>query len=155
MQHIDNKLDSFFGPSGTFSGYILMVAGALTLIKGYGAVLLVIGALMSFTFTGAEIEPENQRYRSYSKWLGLFKTGKWRSLGSMQELRVVRSQVGYTSYSWGNRPLDVKKKDYRIIMQGTHPKEKVVIMAVKSPEEAREQAHELSAALDIPIAQLI
>jgi hypothetical protein len=155
MQHIDHRLDSFFGPSGIFSGYILMAVGAITLIKGYGAVLLIIGALMSFTFTGTEIEPESQRYRSYSKWLGLFKTGKWKSLDPMQELRVVRSQVGYTSYSWGNRPLDLKKKDYRIIMQGTHPMEKVVIMAVKSPEKAREQARKLSAAINIPIVQLI
>ena len=148
----DYKLDSFFGPSGIFSGYVLMAAGAITIIKGYGAILLIIGALMSFTFTGTEIDLQNNRYRSYSKWMGLFKSGSWKSLDPIKELKVIRSQVGYTSYSIGNRPLDVKKKDYRVIMQGTHPEEKVVVMAVKSPEEAREQANKLSSAMGLPIA---
>jgi len=151
MEHIDNKLDSFFGPSGTFAGYILMAAGAITIMKGYGAILIAIGALMSFTFIGTEIDMRNNRYRSYSKWMGLIKSGNWRSLDEMRELKVIRSQVGYTSYSRGNRPLDVKKKDYRVIMQGDKPKDKVVVMAVKSLDEARSEADKLSSSLGIPL----
>ena len=151
MEHIDHKLDSFFGPSGTFAGYVLLAAGAFTIKEGYGAILIFIGALMAFTYIGAEIDRKNNRYRSYSKWLGLIKSGKWRSLDEIRELKVIHSQVGHTSYSLGNRPLDIKKKDYRIIMQGDHLRDKVVVMAVKSLEDARTEAHKLSSSLGIPI----
>ena len=151
MEHIDNKLDSFFGPSGTFAGYMLMAAGGITIIKGYGAILIAIGALMSFTYIGTEIDFKKNRYRSYSKWFGLIKSGKWTSINEIRELKVIRSQVGYTSYSMGNRPLDIKKKDYRVIMQKDHPKDKVVVIAVKSLDKARTEADKLSSALGVPV----
>ncbi len=116
------------------------------------ASILLAVSLIFLAFTGTEIDLKNNRYRSYSKWLGLFKSGSWKSLDPIQELIVILSQLGYTIYSRGNRPLDVKKKDYRVIMKGMHPKEKVVVMAVKSPEEAREQANKLGSSMGLPVA---
>jgi hypothetical protein len=152
MKHIDNRLDSFFGPSGSFAGYVLFAVGFITIIQGYlaGAILIPFGALMSFTYTGTEIDAGQNKFRNYSKLFGLFKTGKWLTLNQIQHMRIIRSNIGYTVYSRGNRPLDIKKSDYRLVMESDDLQSRVVVMASKSKDQLRTKAEELSQILNIP-----
>ena len=153
MNKIDNKLDSFFGPSGTFAGYVLMIAGVVTMLEGYGIVFLILGAFMSFTFLGTEVDISSDQYRYYVKLFGVFKRGTWQSLKFIQALRVVRGKVSYTTYSRSNRTLNLSKKDYRVILEGYEGTIRVPVIKYKTFEEASTKASELRDVLDIPFME--
>jgi hypothetical protein len=150
---IDHKLDKFFGPSGSFAGYVLMFAGIPVAISvnPLGVLLIILGCFMNFTHLGAEIDTEKGTYRVYNKVFGLFKLGKTRKLKDVKYISVERFNGGYVTYSRSNRRLDNRFIDYRVNLQGNRQVDKNFIYKNKSYENAQKEAVRLSELLGLPL----
>ncbi|MBP6979164.1 MAG: hypothetical protein PHD61_06790 [Bacteroidales bacterium] len=119
-----NKLDKSFGPVGTFAGVILCIAGII-LIYFYitGIIILLLGAFVGFTSTSAIIDYNKKRIRLSTDIFGIIPTGTWIHVVPEMKLGIKESNQTYRAYSQGNRPLDIKRKDYRIILFDSDGKE--------------------------------
>lgn len=148
---IDNKLDKVFGPVGTFAGFVLIIFGAVNMVSAGSIFLMILGTFTSFTVTGTELDTEKRKVRYYNKIFGLFKTGKWHDLGLLKGIRVIHSVKSYISYSLSNRSLNIHQKDYRILLQGKNPKDKLPLMKCRSYEEAGYEAKKLAELLSLTL----
>jgi hypothetical protein len=124
-----NKLDYSFGPAGTSAGIILFLTG-LTLVFFYysGAILILVGALVGFTFSGTMIDFGKKRIRFANFIFGIIPVGKWIRIDPSMKIGIRELNQTWTAYSQGNRPLDVGKTDFRLILVDAWDKE---IMQVK------------------------
>ncbi len=149
---INHTLDKSFGPTGSFSGLLLVLVGVI-LVPFYwtGAILILIGAFVGFTANGCEINTDTRQFRQYHLWLGLIKTGSWHSLDRFSGIRVVNTRTSYRSYSLSNRSNVVTKADFRVVLESGTPQSRVEVLASKTKEEADEEALKLSEILGLEI----
>ncbi len=150
---IDNKIDKFFGDNASFAGYILILAGVAIAVSFNisGIILIIFGLFMSFTYTGAEIDIENRKYRFYNKLFGLFKIGRFKDLSIFRGLKVERFSGSYNTYRRSNRKLSNLFNDYRIVLQGESQGEKNYVFKHESFKKVKEEAARLSKLLNLPL----
>ena len=149
---INHTLDKSFGPTGSFSGLILVLVGVI-LVPFYwtGAILIIIGAFVGFTASGCEINTNTRQVRQYHLLLGLFKTGTWQSLDRFSGLRVVQTRNSYRSYSLSNRSTVTIKEDFRVVLEAATPQSRVEVLKSGTREEADEEARKLAEILGLEI----
>ena len=150
---IDNKFEKIFGPSGTFAGYMLIIAGLITLLKGFGIILILLGAFVSFSVSGTMLNTENRKIKYYTNLFGIFKSGKWNDLDLFREIVVRRSNRNYRTYSRSNRTLDIKQTDYRIFLITSDHRKKVPLKKFKNLDDARTEAEKFSQELNMPFVK--
>jgi len=154
---MDSKLDKSFGPSGTFGGYVIMVSGIISFFFvdeiWASLAMLVIGAFAAFTITGTEIDLDSRKLRYYTAYFGLFKSGKWQSLGRFDQIQIVNPIMHSRSYSRSNRTLDIYTKDYRILLLGRGMRLRVTLQRHKSYKQAELQAVRISKLMNIPFVK--
>lgn len=140
----DNKIDNLLGSSGTFTGYSLMIFGAIgTYFNLTGLILVVAGMFMAFTFDGTIIDYNSRRIKSYICFFGLLKVGKWYSINDFTKFSIHKSNRSYTMYSRANVPLTVKNSDIRLVLLNKTGSLKVTIKKYNSFEAARKEMSEL------------
>jgi hypothetical protein len=146
----DNKTDRLLGPSGTFAGYFLMIAGVIgTYYNMTGLILVVAGLFMSFTYEGTIIDYNSARIKSYTCFFGLFRVGKWHSASSFKNFCIYRSRRSYTTYSRANIPLTLRRSDIRLALTNDTGSLKVTINRYDTFVEARKEMSELISDLDL------
>ncbi|MBN1181107.1 MAG: hypothetical protein JXB49_02390 [Bacteroidales bacterium] len=146
----DNKTDRLMGPSGTFAGYFLMIAGVIgTYYNVTGLILVVAGLFMSFTYEGTIIDYNSARIKSYTCLFGLFRVGKWHSVSSFKKFSIYRSRRSYTTYSRANIPLTLRSSDIRLALLNDTGSLKVMINRYDTFEAARKEMSELISDLDL------
>jgi hypothetical protein len=126
---VKNRLDKSFGAVGTFAGMILFIAGiVLTYFYISGAILILIGGFVGFTSTSAIIDYDKKRIKFSDDIFGIIPIGKWVQVVPTMKIGIKESNQTYRAYSQGNRPLDLAKKDFRLILCDADNKE---IMPIK------------------------
>ena len=114
---VKNRLDKSFGPSGTFAGYTILVAGLVTTYSNWGGILLVIiGAFMGFSSTSAIIDTDNKRIKFSNNLFGVIPNGKWIDIVPAMKLGIKESNITWTTFSRSNRSIETLKKDFRIAL---------------------------------------
>ncbi len=150
---INNKIDSLLGPSGTFTGYVFLIFGAiLTYSNITGLIFIAAGMFMAFTFDGTIIDFKSRRIKSYTSLFGLFKAGKWHNVSEFSKFIIYRSNRSYTTYSRGNIPLTVKNSDIRLAFLNDNGSLKITINKFSSFETARNEMTKLI--IDLNISEL-
>jgi len=140
----DNKIDNLLGSSGTFTGYSLMIFGAIaTYFNITGLILVVVGMFMAFTFDGTIIDYNSGRIKSYTSFFGLIKIGEWYNINDFTKFSIYKSNRSYTTYSRANVPLTVKNSDIRLVLLNNTGKLKITINKYNSFEAARKEMSEL------------
>jgi hypothetical protein len=147
---IDNKIDKLLGSSGTFTGYSLMIFGAIgTYFNLTGLILVVLGMFMAFTFDGTIIDYNTRRLKSYTCFFGLIKVGKWHCISNFNKFRIYKASRSYTTYSRANIPLTVKNSDIRLALLNNSGSLKITIKKYNSFEAARKEMSEIIRDLQI------
>lgn len=147
------KLDTVFGPSGTFAGYVLIVTGVLSFFvmenPAAGLVPVLVGAFVAFSSTGVQLDLDSGKVRAYTAYFGFLKSGKWQGLDLYDQIQIAEPVIHYRSYSLSNRSLDIYKKDYRIMLLGDHLRLRIPLQKFKSYEQADREAEKISSLLNI------
>lgn len=131
------KLDKSFGPSGSFAGYIIFVAGLIATYSNTGGlILVVIGAFVGFSSTGAEIDPDKKKIRFSNYLFGLISAGKWIDIEPTMKLGIKESTVTWTTFSRSNRSVDTVNNDFRIALYGSDDSEIMEISKKDTSESA-------------------
>ncbi len=147
---INNKIDNFFGPSGTFAGYAFLISGAIwTYFNPAGLFFLAAGIFVAFTFDGTIIDINSRRIKSYTCLFGLFKAGKWYSIDRFNKFIIYKSKRSYTTYSRANIPLTIKNIDVRLAFLNDDGSLKITINKFNSFETARKEMTKLITELGI------
>jgi hypothetical protein len=147
---INNKIDSLLGPSGTFTGYALLIFGAIWAYSNItGLIFIAIGMFMAFTFDGTIIDFNSRKIKSYTCLFGLSKVGKWHSVNKFSKFIIYKSNRSYTAYSRANIPLTVKNSDVRLAFLNDDGSLKITINKFNSFETARKEMNKLITDLNI------
>ena len=140
----DNRIDMFMGPSATFAGYVLIIAGTICSFRSLAGLILVIaGMFMSFSFNGTIIDFNKGLIKPYTAIFGLIRVGTWYPADVFDRFRIYRSRRSYTTYSRANVPLTIKNTDIRLDLLKGDGSLKVTINRYDTFEEARNEMSEL------------
>lgn len=151
---VDNRTTRFLnGPFIFFGfGFIVVFVFALTVQRwGLAAFSGVLSWFVYGSFSGCEIDTEKQIYRTYNKYFGIFKYGKWKSLKDFAGITLVPMKKVYTMYSRSNRVNESKTKEYRIYFVNHQKKPAVFIVGFKKPEPAQQKLDEFSIWFKMPV----
>lgn len=149
---INNKIDKLFGPSGVFSGYILMAVGVISSFFYLEALaLILIGAYTAFSSSGTIIDTEEMKVKHYFSHFGLLNSGKWIALDNFAAIKISKSNLSYSTFSQSNRQSDIKKIGYRISLAGQSKKKDIPVKHCKTIEDAKHEAEKYSKELDFPV----
>jgi hypothetical protein len=150
--HVKHRLDKIFGPSGSFAGLILFVAGLIMVYFYWTALFLILlGAFFAFSVTGAEFYTDTRLVRQYRAWFGIFKKGIWIPIDSFSNITIVPTQVTSRAYSLSNRSNYTTNTDFRIVLISKKSDKRLELMKCPSQQVAMEQAEKLEQELDIPL----
>jgi len=145
-----NKLDKSFGPVGTSAGSLLFIAGLIVILNSlYGLILILLGAFVGFSSTSAIIDTEKKRMKFSNNVFGIIQTGKWIQIDKTMKIGLKESNKTWTSYSRGNRSLDIEDKDYRISIFDVNKNEIMEINKNDSIDSAKVKLEELANQLGI------
>lgn len=149
---VNNKIDKLFGPSGAFSGYVLIAVGVISSFFYPEAIfLIIVGAFTAFTSSGTIIDIDEKKVKHYFSYFGLLNLGKWIALDNFLAIKISKSNVSYSTFSQSNRQTDTKKQGYRISLAGQTSKKDIPIKHCKTLEDAKNEAEKYSKELDLPI----
>lgn len=148
---INNRINPSFGVAGSFSGYILLIAGLSTANTWVGIILILLGAFFAFSFSGTSVEKEKNRFRQYTKLFGFIKVGDWEDLTMYKELAILKNDTSFRVFSRGNRAIDSKANNYLIYMIGDDIRFKIPLKKCRNTEIAKTEAENLSKELNMPI----
>ncbi|RIH63555.1 hypothetical protein D1164_19185 [Mariniphaga sediminis] len=151
---IDNKIEKPFGRTAVFAGVIFFITGGGILIAGFvilGVITVLISALVIFTFSGVEIDTEKRQIRQYNKWVGLVKTGKWKSLDFYIGVTLIPITTWESMASWSNRTTSNKTTDFRIFLVSKNKKPAFAIKKCNTLHEAKNCLDEFSIWLKFPV----
>jgi hypothetical protein len=133
-----NKLDKSFGTVGSSAGVLVFIAGLILTCFYLSALILVLtGAFIGFTTSGAMIDYERKRVKFSNNLFGLFRIGKWMPIEPSMKLGIRESNQTYRSYSRGNRALDVNQHDFRLVLYDSANKEIMPIKKMDSLDAAK------------------
>lgn len=146
----NNKLDKSFGPVGTTAGIVIFVVGIITIVSSlYGLILIVLGAFVGFTSTGTFIDFEQKRVKFSNNIFGFIPVGKWIPVVSSMKIDIEESNVTWSTFSRGNRNLDIEQKDFRIVLFDSDNSEILTLMKTNSMESAEGEKEKLSNQLEL------
>ncbi|NQU32320.1 MAG: hypothetical protein HQ521_03720 [Bacteroidetes bacterium] len=150
---INNRINQTFGSAGSFSGYILLVVGLVTITSWVGIILVLIGLFFALSFTGTSIDKPNNRFRQYTQLFGLFKVGDWEELSVYKNLTVMKNDSGFRVFSQGNRTVESKQNNYLIYMLKEDIRNNIPIKKCKTFNIAISELEKLSKELKMPVVE--
>jgi hypothetical protein len=141
---VKNKLDQSFGPVGSFAGKIIFFAGiCMTYFYFSGIFLIMIGAFVGFTATSTRIDYDKKKIKFSNNIFGIIPTGKWVYVESNMKIGIIALNQTFSAYSRGNRPLDIVKKDYRLVLYDSDNQEIMPVKKAVSPDAAKTEREEI------------
>jgi hypothetical protein len=147
----NNNLGKVFGPSPSFAGYVMIIAGILSLSRSlWGLALIIPGAFLAFTYTGTMTDYANRRVRYYTSFFGLISTGKWTAIDQTAKLNILKVRRKMTSYSRANVRLDTEDSEIRLVMLNKNGTEKIILNRYNTFEDARKEKERITLLLADP-----
>jgi hypothetical protein len=145
-----NKLDKYFGPTGTTAGITLFIAGLIiTWFSWLGIILILIGAFTAFTRTGTQIDFNLNRVRFTNVFFGIIPTGKWIKIDPEMKIGIEKANILWRTYSRGNQSLEINESDFRLILYNKEKKHLFPLKKLNSIEKAQKELALMSEKLQI------
>lgn len=137
-------------------GYIILGVSVLILLGNWiiGAIGIVIGAFISFTREGIDIQSEQKMIVFYTKLFGFIKIGKKKSYAKFQFLSVIPVKETVTTHS---RVSSVSNTDYKfgISLLNANYRNKTDLTRFNQRSQSVEVAKQLRIAWDWSILNMI
>jgi len=141
----DNCLGKFFGPSSSYTGYVLIAGGLIGLYYSFTSLALVIpGIFMAFTYTGTLIDLKNKRVRPYTALFGIYRTGKWIGSDQFTGFSIAKVTKKYSSVSRGSVGFSMNISEIRLLLINKFNKSNVVLNHYNNFDDAKKELSELS-----------
>jgi hypothetical protein len=137
----------FFGPSGTYTGYTLIICGLIALYSSSSPTslfLIVPGMFMAFTFSGTILDTEKKRVKTYISVFGAYNAGKWADLSQFTRFNILKVTGNYSLYSRASVRFNMNVSDIRLQLLNHEGNRKIVINKFKNFEDAQKLKDELS-----------
>jgi len=136
------KLGKLTGPSAVFSGYMLLIFGAITTYFSFMAIpLILLGGIMAFSYSEVFINREEKQYKFQVKLFGLIPVGAYKKFQPGDEIRLKHVKGKYYTYSRSNRESSVAVDDCRVYLIGAGTNKKIMLGKFHSEKEAKEQVN--------------
>ncbi len=151
---IDNKINKTLSGPSVFLGITFLIPGLVFLInKGWiqSAVSLTIASFLLLSYSGVEIDTTKRKIKSYNKYFGLIKTGKWRPIDNYLGVTLVPMKKIQTIYSRSNRVNSSFKKEFQIHLVNKSKKPALAIKKCKTVEDAQNSLDEFAIWLKLPV----
>jgi hypothetical protein len=146
------RLDKTFGPAGASAGYFLLLVGIATIYLSFsGAILMVFGCFMAFSFTGCSVDSNNLRVRFTDVLFGFIRLGKWVTVTPGMQLGVSELRMVYRAHSMSNRSVEVAFDDCRVFLYSPGERRGRAICRFKKKEDALTEMARLSDMLGLEI----
>ena len=152
---IENKFGKAFPQGLVFAGYIFLGLGVLMCLASplLGVIVILISALICFTYSGMEINTHNQTYKDYTSFFGFIKQGTWYSYSNYPYVTILRKNMVTTIHSRGNVASTVSKElVYDITLLDKTHRKKLVIKRMKDKDNALAEANVLAQQLGVEYA---
>jgi hypothetical protein len=122
---------------------VIFIAGIASSFQSLaGLILVVLGAFVGFSSTSVLIDSDNQRIRFSNNLFGIVRTGKWLKVTSGMKIGIKHSNVTWRAYSRSNRPVDIAKSDFRVVLVDADEREIMPLLKSDSADAAiAEQEH--------------
>lgn len=117
----------------------------------FAGISLIIATYLFTTFSGVEIDTENNKFRAYNKHFGLLKTGRWRTLNDYQGVTLVPMKNVTKMYSRSNRVNESSRKEFRVYLVNKAKRPAIEIKRCKTQEQGQNSLDEFSIWLKIPV----
>jgi hypothetical protein len=131
------KLGKSFGPVASITGIILFVTGVIVVwFYGTAIILILLGALLGFTFSSNEIDFVNKKVRNSDVVFGFIKTGRWLAIKSDMKIGILHSKRTWRTFSSGNRELESPEEDYRLVLFTSAGKKRIPLKKCISADKA-------------------
>ncbi len=151
---IDNTTSRFLSGHFIFAGIVFLVPGIVGLFLQHytlSGIDLFISWFLFGTYSGVEIDTDNNKLREYNKWFGLLKTGQWLSLGNYPGVTLVSMKKVHRMFSQSNRVNSYSEKEFSIYLVNASKKPAVAIKKCKTYEQAQKSVDEFSVWLHKPV----
>lgn len=146
----DNKLDTSFGPVGSFAGIIVFLAGLGSLyFSWFSLILVLIGAFMGFTYSSTEIDFSRKRVRFLNNLFGVVKIGQWMNVKPDMKIGIAKSRKIWKTYSGGNRELEIENEDFRLVLYDSSGKKIMPIKKVDNLNSAKMELETICRQLEL------
>ena len=151
---IDNKINKTLSGPSIFLGITFLISGLLFLIyKGWieSIVSLTIASFLLLSYSGVEIDTGKRKIKSYNKYFGLLKAGKWKPIDNYLGVTLVPMKKVQTIYSRSNRVNSSIKKEFQIHLVNKSKKPALAIKKCKTIEDAQNSLDEFAIWLKLPV----
>jgi len=134
-------------------GYLFIVAGIVSMIVLFNPIPFVIfsgiGAYLSFSYLGLEVNDEKTEYREFGYYLGL-KIGKWHPLNAMKYVTIFHVNQSETTY--GGRSMNkvtTNEKVFKVFLLSATHRIKVLVKQTVDKNQAKEMVELLEKELGL------
>ena len=151
---INNKISrTTYGPY-LFFGYTAIVVGAGAAYNG-SWILAIIAVIITWfilaSYSGIEINTNNQQFREFNMWFGILKTGKWKPIDGFIGITLVSMHEVSRIFSLTSKSKYVDNRNFRIYLVNQSKRPEIVIQKFKNKEDAQRRLDEFSIWLHLPV----
>ncbi len=150
---IHNKLDKLFGQAGSIFGWIIMLVGIYSGILPLSILLVLIGSFMAFSYSGIYLDQDEEKYKFYYAYFGIFKSGSWRSLKNIDRVAGISSIILRDSYIPKQKETKLKMDDCFVVLFLKNHNRKIPFKRCKDLLEAKLEAQKLGQLLNLNVVQ--
>jgi hypothetical protein len=151
---IDNKTGKVLNGPAIFLGLTFTLIGIVFILDGvwlFGFPFLLIALFLVLSYSGVEINTETKKIKSYNKFFGLIKKGKWESLNQYKGITLVPMRTTQTIFSRSNRQTTSTEQYFLIYLINAALKPKLPIKKCKTLFDAKNSLDEFSIWLKMPV----
>jgi len=147
---LKNKIENSFGPSGSFAGKIVFIAGLVMLYFSWSALFLVVlGAFIGFSHTKVFIDTEKKRVKFSNALFGIILTGQWIDVAAGMCTRIKKSDTVFRTFSLTNRSISSDSNSWKVMLCDQNQKDITPLLKAETKSKAEEEAQKISTLLNI------
>lgn len=150
---IHNKLDKLFGQAGSILGWGIIIAGIFTSILPLSILLILIGSFMAFSYSGIYLNQDDDKYKFYYAYFGIFKSGSWRSLQTIDRVAGVSPVMHRTTYQQKKKRMQLIMDDCFVVLFVKNRNRKIPFKRCKDLIEAKLEAKRIGQLLNLNVIQ--
>ncbi|MBN2597177.1 hypothetical protein GQR60_12345 [Labilibaculum sp. A4] len=148
---IHNKLDKLFGQAGSILGWMIMLVGIYSSILPLTLLLVLIGSFMAFSYSGIYLDKDDEKYKFYYAYFGLFKSGSWRSLKNIDRVAGISSIILRDSYIPEQKETNLKTDDCFVVLFLKNRNRRIPFKRCKDLLEAKLEAQKIGQLLNLNV----
>lgn len=148
---INNKIAKIFPPGLVGLGYVIGVAGIITILQQspISILLIALAIFMTTSTKGILLDPDKKRFKEYQQIFGV-KFGSWESMDEFPDIVILKKNLSskVTTYFTASEGIISESTVFDICLANKSHHKKIEAARIKNLEKAKELANEYAAKLN-------